>query len=256
MTVKKKPRTIRDLRKSGYQVLPIREELRRNLVKKLRNKETLFPKIVGFQDTVVPQLQNAILAGQDIVLLGERGQAKSRIIRSLTTLLDDEIPVIAGCEINDNPFAPVCRACRDKCHEMGDEVEIAWLQRDDRYGEKLATPDISIADLIGEADPIRVAEGRYLSDELTIHYGLIPRTNRGIFSINELPRPGGAHTGWPVQPHGGTGHTDQGLSHPAAAGHLHCGHRQSGGLHQPRPHHYASQRPVWLAHPYPLSQSH
>ena len=187
MTVKKKPRTIRDLRKSGCQVVPIREELRRNLVKKLRNKETLFPKIVGFEETVVPQIQNAILAGQDIVLLGERGQAKSRIIRSLTTLLDGEIPVIAGCEINCNPFAPVCRACRDKCHEMGDEVPVSWLQRDDRYGEKLATPDISIADLIGEADPIRVAEGRYLSDELTIHYGLIPRTNRGIFCINELP---------------------------------------------------------------------
>ena len=187
MPATKRPGTIRDLRTSGYEVLPIREEMRRNLVRKLRAKEPLFPGIVGFDDTVIPQIQNAILAGQDMVLLGERGQAKSRIIRSLTTLLDDEVPMIAGCEINDNPFTPICRGCRDKCDESGDMVEIAWLAREDRYGEKLATPDISIADLIGEVDPIRVAEGRYLSDELAIHYGLIPRTNRGIFSINELP---------------------------------------------------------------------
>ena len=187
MPATKRPGTIRDLRTSGYQVMPIREEMRRNLVRKLRAKEPLFPGIVGFDDTVIPQIQNAILAGQDMVLLGERGQAKSRIIRSLTTLLDDEVPVIAGCEINDNPFTPICRGCRDKCGESGDLVDIAWLAKEDRYGEKLATPDISIADLIGEVDPIRVAEGRYLSDELAIHYGLIPRTNRGIFSINELP---------------------------------------------------------------------
>ena len=187
MAATKRPGTIRELRTSGYQVLPIREEMRRNLVRKLRAKEPLFPGIVGFDDTVIPQIQNAILAGQDMVLLGERGQAKSRIIRSLTTLLDDEVPVITGCEINDNPFIPICRGCRDRCDESGDMVEIAWLHREDRYGEKLATPDISIADLIGEVDPIRVAEGRYLSDEMTIHYGLIPRTNRGIFSINELP---------------------------------------------------------------------
>ena len=187
MPTKRKPHTIRELRASGYQVVPIREEMRRNLLKKLQKKETLFSGIIGFEDTVIPQIQNAILAGQDIIFLGERGQAKSRIIRSLATLLDDEIPVIAGCEINDNPFAPFCRACRDQCDEAGETVEIAWLPRELRYAEKLATPDISIADLIGEVDPIRVAEGRYLSDELTIHYGLIPRVNRGIFSINELP---------------------------------------------------------------------
>ena len=187
MTTKKKPHTIRELRTSKYQVVPIRDEMRRNLVRKLQNSETLFPGIVGFDDTVIPQIQNAILAGQDMVLLGERGQAKSRIIRLLVSLLDDEIPIIAGCEINDNPFDPICQACRDKCEELGDTVEIDWVARETRYSEKLATPDISIADLIGEVDPIRVAEGRYLSDELTIHYGLIPRTNRGIFSINELP---------------------------------------------------------------------
>lgn len=187
MTTTKKPRTIRELRASGYQVLPIREEMRRNLVRKLRSGEQLFPGIVGYEDTVVPQIETAILAGQDIILLGERGQAKSRVIRALISLLDGEVPVVAGCEINDNPYNPLCRACRDKVAEQGDLVEIAWLPREERYGEKLATPDISIADLIGEVDPIRVAEGRYLSDELTIHYGLIPRTNRGVFAINELP---------------------------------------------------------------------
>lgn len=184
---KKKPQDIRKLRASGYQVLPIREEMRRNLVKKLRQQEPLFSEIIGYEDTVIPQIQNALLAGQDIILLGERGQAKSRIIRAMASLLDDEIPVISGCEINDNPFDPICRSCRDRCQEFNDRVNIEWISREQRYGEKLATPDISIADLIGEVDPIRVAEGRYLSDELTIHYGLIPRTNRGIFAINELP---------------------------------------------------------------------
>ena len=184
---KRKPQDIRKLKASGYQVLPIREEMRRNLVKKLRQQEPLFSEIIGYEDTVIPQIQNALLAGQDIILLGERGQAKSRIIRAMASLLDDDIPVISGCEINDNPFDPICRSCRDRCQEFGDQVSIEWISREQRYGEKLATPDISIADLIGEVDPIRVAEGRYLSDELTIHYGLIPRTNRGIFAINELP---------------------------------------------------------------------
>ena len=187
MKAKMSPQTIRELRNSDYQVRPIREELRRNLVRRIKAGEELFPGIIGYQDSVIPQIENALLAGQDLILLGERGQAKSRIIRSLTNLLDDEIPVIEGCEINDNPYDPICRACRDKCEEQGDAVEIAWLPRKMRFSEKLATPDISVADLIGEVDPIRVAEGRYLSDELTIHYGLIPRTNRGIFSINELP---------------------------------------------------------------------
>ncbi len=154
---------------------------------KIRRGEEIFPGIVGYEDTVIPQVENAILSGQDIIFLGERGQAKTRMARGLINLLDDFIPVIAGCEINDHPYEPICKACRDKVEELGDGVEIAWLPRDRRYGEKLATPDITISDLVGEVDPVRVAEGRYLSDELTIHYGLIPRTNRGIFCINELP---------------------------------------------------------------------
>jgi magnesium chelatase subunit I len=180
-------RTIGELRASGYKAPTIREELRNNLIRKIRAGETAFPGIHGYEDTVVPQIENAILAGQDMIFLGERGQAKTRIARSLINLLDEVTPVIAGCEINDNPFAPICRQCRDRVAEHGDETEIAWLPRDRRYGEKLATPDTTIADLIGEVDPIKVAEGRYLSDELTLHYGLVPRTNRGIFCLNELP---------------------------------------------------------------------
>ena len=179
--------TLGDLRRSEYRVLPIKVELRRNLIRKLSAGEQLFPGIRGYDDTVIPQIVNAVLAGQDIVMLGERGQAKSRLIRSLTSLLDDALPVVAGCEINDNPYEPICRRCRDLIASDGDATQIAWLDPAQRYSEKLATPDTSIADLIGEVDPIRVAEGRYLSDELTIHYGLIPRTNRGIFAINELP---------------------------------------------------------------------
>lgn len=187
MTSARKARTLRELKRSGYKVVGIREELRRNLIKKILAGEELFPGIIGFEDTVIPEIENAILAGQDIILLGERGQAKSRLIRALVSLLDEEIPYIAGCEINDNPFAPICTACHEKVAEMGDKLPVQWLPREARYSEKLATPDISVADLIGEVDPIKVAEGRYLSDELAIHFGLIPRTNRGIFSINELP---------------------------------------------------------------------
>lgn len=187
MTSVERPRTVGELRASGYQVLPVREELRRNLIKKLRSGETIFPGVFGYEETVIPQIVNAILAGQDIILLGERGQAKSRIIRSLVSLLDETTPILAHCEIPENPYAPITRQGRDLLDTQGDNAEIEWLSREDRYGEKLATPDITIADLIGEVDPIKVAEGRYLSDELTIHYGLIPRTNRGIFCINELP---------------------------------------------------------------------
>ena len=187
MATKTKPATIGQLRASGYRALPVKEEMRKNLIRKLREGEDLFPGIVGYQETVIPQVENAILSGQDIVLLGERGQAKTRIARSLVQFLDDETPVVAGCEINDDPFAPICKSCQLRIAEEGDETPIHWLPRDRRYGEKLATPDITIADLLGEVDPIKVAEGRYLSDELTIHYGLIPRTNRGIFCINELP---------------------------------------------------------------------
>ncbi len=181
------PATVGELRRSEYRVLPVKAELRKNLMRRLAAGDELFPGIRGYGNSVIPQMENAILAGQDIVLLGERGQAKSRLIRALTSLLDDAIPAIEGCEINDDPYAPICRRCRDLVASHGDATRIAWLAPEQRYSEKLATPDTSIADLIGEVDPIRVAEGRYLSDELTIHYGLIPRTNRGIFAINELP---------------------------------------------------------------------
>ncbi len=181
------PRTIGDLRESGYPVRSVKLEMRHNLIAKLRRNEEIFPGIIGYEESVIPQIESAILSGHDLVLLGERGQAKTRIARALVNLLDEAIPAIAGCEINDHPFQPICASCRQKLEAEGDDVEIHWIPRDRRYGEKLATPDITIADLIGEVDPIKVAEGRYLSDELTIHYGLIPRTNRGIFCINELP---------------------------------------------------------------------
>jgi magnesium chelatase subunit I len=183
----RKPRTLGELRRSEYQVLPVKEEIRKNLIHKLRNNEKIFPGIIGYDETVIPQVENAILSGQDIIFLGERGQAKTRMARALINLLDEEIPIIKGSEVNDNPYAPISAEGRRLVQEYGDDVEIEWLPREARYGEKLATPDITIADLIGDVDPIKVAEGRYLSDELTIHYGLLPRTNRGIFCINELP---------------------------------------------------------------------
>jgi magnesium chelatase subunit I len=181
------PQTIRDLRDSGYRPRTVKQELRRNLMGRLQRDDTLFPGIIGFEETVVPQIENAILSGQDIIFLGERGQAKTRMARTLVSLLDEWVPFIAGCEISDEPLAPICARCRGLVAEHGDDLPIDWLPRDRRYGEKLATPDITIADLIGEVDPIKVAEGRYLSDELTIHYGLLARTHRGIFVINELP---------------------------------------------------------------------
>jgi magnesium chelatase subunit I len=161
--------------------------MRKNLIHKLRNNEPIFPGIVGYDDTVLPQVENAILSGQDIIFLGERGQAKTRMARALVNLLDDEVPIIKGSPINDDPYDPISAEGKALVAELGDETPVDWISRDMRYGEKLATPDITIADLIGEVDPIKVAEGRYLSDELTIHYGLVPRTNRGIFCINELP---------------------------------------------------------------------
>jgi len=182
-----KARTLGELRRSGYEPLPVKAELRKNLADRIRKGEELFPGIVGFEESVIPQIENAILSGQDIIFLGERGQAKTRIARNLINLLDDEIPIVAGSEINDNPMQPISRYAVERVEAEGDDTEIAWLPRERRFGEKLATPDTTIADLIGEVDPIKVAEGRYLSDELTIHYGLLPRTNRGIFCLNELP---------------------------------------------------------------------
>ncbi len=186
-TAGNKPGTLGELKASGYKPLSIREEMRRNLIALIKAKKPIFNGIIGFDNTVIPQVENAVLSGQNIIFLGERGQAKSRVMRLLAGLLDEAIPVIRGCEINDNPFSPICKSCREKAAREGDATEIIWLSRQDRYGEKLATPDTTIADLIGDVDPIKVAEGRYLSDELTMHYGIIPRTNRGIFCINELP---------------------------------------------------------------------
>jgi magnesium chelatase subunit I len=182
-----KLRSVGELKGAGYKTKPVRLEMRANMLDRLRAKQAILPGIVGYDESVVPEIENGILAGHHMIFLGERGQAKSRIIRALAELLDERVPAIKGCEINDDPFAPICRSCVKKLEEQGDATEIAWIDRSHRYAEKLATPDVSVADLIGEIDPIKVAEGRYLADEETIHYGLIPRTNRGIFAINELP---------------------------------------------------------------------
>ena len=182
------PTTLRALRASGYQSRPVKDELRHNLIRKIRAGEKLFPGIVGYDDSVIPQLVNAILSRHNVILLGLRGQAKSRIIRQLTDLLDDRIPVIAGSEVNDDPFHPISAYGRQTLDQHGDATPIAWIDRDARFVEKLATPDVTVADIIGDVDPIKAAKGGHLlSDELTIHYGLLPRANRGIFAINELP---------------------------------------------------------------------
>ena len=166
----------------------VKDELRNNLICKIQRGETLFPGILGFEDTVVPQVVNAILSRHNFILLGLRGQAKTRLIRQLTALLDEITPYIDGCEIHDHPYHPICRRCRTVVAEQGDETPISWLARDHRYVEKLATPDVTIADMIGDIDPIKAARrGHDISDELTVHYGLLPRANRGIFAINELP---------------------------------------------------------------------
>jgi magnesium chelatase subunit I len=188
------PRTLGQLRQqrefseARLSARHVKDEMRENLICRLRRKEMLFPGIVGYDDTVVPQIVNAVLSRHNFILLGLRGQAKSRILRALTSLLDANTPYVAGCEIHDSPYAPICRRCRETIAERGDETAIAWLTPDDRYVEKLATPDVTIADLIGDIDPIKAAKGGHeLSSEMTVHYGLLPRANRGIFAINELP---------------------------------------------------------------------
>jgi magnesium chelatase subunit I len=187
MSTPSKPTTLGALRASGYRTRPVREEMRENLLAKLRAGEPVFSGVLGYDETVVPAVENALLCGHDLIFLGERGQAKTRMMRQLTGLLDEEIPEVAGSEIHDDPFAPVSAFARALIAERGDATPIAWVGRDDRYVEKLATPDVSIADLIGDVDPIKVAQGRSLADEQTMHFGLVPRTHRGIFCINELP---------------------------------------------------------------------
>ncbi|MEW4569921.1 sigma 54-interacting transcriptional regulator [Tautonia sp. JC769] len=182
-----RPRTLGELKQSGYRVESVKDEMRRNLIAMIRRGEPLFPEILGYEETVVPQIQNAILSKHDMLFLGTRGQAKTRMLRQLVRLLDDAIPIVDGSEVNDHPYHPVSREARDKLDSLGDATPIAWVGREQRYQEKLATPDVTIADLIGEIDMIKHAEGRYLSSELTMHFGLIPRTNRGIFCMNELP---------------------------------------------------------------------
>jgi magnesium chelatase subunit I len=188
------PQTLGELRTSPsfpearIKSRPVKDEMRANLMARLKARETVFPGIVGYEDTVIPQIVNAVLSRQNFILLGLRGQAKSRILRALTALLDERLPYIAGCEIRDNPYAPLCKRCRDLIAEKGDATPIAWLSRDERYVEKLATPDVTVADLVGDLDPIKAARGgEDLSSELTMHYGLLPRANRGVFAINELP---------------------------------------------------------------------
>ena len=181
------PATLGELRASGHEYRGVKEEIRHNLLVMLRAGQDPFPGIVGFGQTVLPHLERALIAGHDMILLGERGQGKTRLIRTLGGLLDEWTPTIEGCEINDHPYRPACARCRRLAAELGDELPVSWRHRDERYGEKLATPDTSVGDLIGDIDPVKVAEGRTLGDPETIHFGLVPRTNRGIFSLNELP---------------------------------------------------------------------
>jgi magnesium chelatase subunit I len=182
-----RPATVGQLKETGYRPCSVKDELRRNVIRKLRANEELFPGILGYRDSVIPQIVNGILSRHDLLFLGLRGQAKTRILRLLPQLLDEWIPVLAGVEINDDPIAPTTKTGKRLIAEQGDDAKIEWIHRDTRYQEKLATPDVTIADLIGEIDLVKHAEGRYLSDESTMHYGLIPRANRGIFAINELP---------------------------------------------------------------------
>src|SRR5947207_1156278 len=182
-----RPRILGELKASGYHSVSVKDEMRRNLLRKLKRQEPLFPDIVGYDETVIPQIQNAVLSKHDMLFLGLRGQAKTRMLRQLVHLLDDAIPVVAGSEINDDPLRPLSRYARERIAKEGDQTPVEWIGRDRRYHEKLATPDVTIADLIGEIDMIKHAEGRYLSSEDTMHFGLIPRTHRGIFCINELP---------------------------------------------------------------------
>ena len=188
-------KTLGELKKETSGLPSIREEMRSNLIKKLKTKAPLFPEIIGYDDTVLPGIINAILCGHNIIILGERGQGKSRIIRKMVDFLDDHMPAVEGCPIHDNPFDPICTQCREKLEKMGDALPITYIPKDRRLVEKLATSDVSTADLIGEVDPIKIARGKTLDDESAIHFGLVPRAHRSIFAINELPDLAGKNSG-------------------------------------------------------------
>jgi magnesium chelatase subunit I len=247
VTEVKRATTLGELKSTGYRIRSVKDEMRDNLVRKLRSGEKLFPGIVGYEDTVVPQIVNALLARQNFILLGLRGQAKSRIIRQLTTLLDDAIPIVEGSEVNDNPLRPISKYARLRIEAEGDATPIAWISSDARFIEKLATPDVTIADVIGDLDPIKAARGGHqLSDELTIHYGLLPRANRGIFAINEVPDLSGKiQVGlFNIMQEGGC--PDQRLSGAAAAGRPARLHSEPRRLHGARQDHYAAEGSHWL----------
>ena len=204
------PQTLGELRGSReygetrLRTRTVKDEMRENLIARLKAKEPMFPGIIGYEDTVVPQIVNAVLSRQNFILLGLRGQAKSRILRALTALLDEHMPYVAGCEIRDNPYAPLCRRCRDLIAEQGDATQLGWLSRDERYVEKLATPDVTVADLIGDLDPIKAARGGHdLASEMTMHYGLLPRANRGNLRGERAAGSGGEDSGGAVQHHAG-----------------------------------------------------
>ena len=231
----------------------VRGELRDNLIIRLQTGGPLFPGIIGYDETVIPQVVNALLARHDFVMLGLRGQAKTRLLRSLVTLLDETIPVVPDCDINDDPLAPICAACRERVRTKGDDLPVAWLDRSLRYVEKLATPDVTIADMIGDIDPIKAAQaGRQLSDELTVHYGLVPRANRCIFAINELPDLAGKiQVGlFNILEEGDC--TDPGLPRPPPPRRDDGVHRQPGGLHGTREDRHPAQGPDRLRDPDPL----
>ena len=248
------PRTLGDLRHSPWAEAPlrgrsVREELRANLLGKLQTGEALFPGIVGYEDTILPQIVNAILARHHFILLGLRGQAKSRILRQLTEFLDERIPVVAGSEVNDDPFAPISKYGREFLAECGEATPIGWLSRDQRYVEKLATPDVTIADIIGDVDPIKAARGGHLlSDELTMHFGLLPRANRGIFAINELPDLSGKiQVGlFNIMQEGDIQIKGYPVRLPVGL------YRQSRGLHRPRKDHHPAQGSDRLRNHHPL----
>jgi magnesium chelatase subunit I len=234
-----RPATVGQLIETGYKPIGVKDELRKNLIHKLKASEELFPGIVGYRDTVIPQIINGLLSKHDLLFLGLRGQAKTRILRMLPDLLDEWIPVLTDVEINDDPIAPLTATGKRVIEEHGKDARIEWVHRNDRYHEKLATPDVTIADLIGEIDLVKHAEGRYLSDESTMHYGMIPRSNRGIFAINELPD---------LAPR-----IQVGLFNVLEERDVQI-RRQSRGLHQSRPDRDTAERPHRLGDSHALSR--